>query len=74
MRQRLVIDFELPDGRMKRVRKVSPIQTKRGAEEYELQLRQSLLTGLRKKGATIPMLSAFAKDFLAYAETNNKPS
>jgi integrase len=43
-----VIDIELvmPDGKKSpRVRKVSPIQTRRGAEDYERSLRQSLLDG-----------------------------
>jgi hypothetical protein len=36
------IVFEHADGRVERVRKVSPVQTKRGAERYEQQLRASL--------------------------------
>ena len=39
------VDFEYPDGRRERLRKVSPVQTRRGAEEYERQLRQDLLMG-----------------------------
>lgn len=40
------IEFALPDGRKSpRVRKVSPVQTRRGAEEYERQIRQSILDG-----------------------------
>jgi integrase len=35
--------FEHADGRIQRVRKVSPVQTKRGAEEYERQVRAELL-------------------------------
>lgn len=37
------VDFEHADGRRERVRKVAPVQTKRGAEEYERQVRASLL-------------------------------
>ena len=37
--------FAHADGRHQRVRKVPPIQTKRGAEAYEHQLRQSMLDG-----------------------------
>jgi len=37
------IVFEHADGRVERIRKVSPVPTRRGAEEYERQLRQSLL-------------------------------
>ena len=36
--------FEHADGRAERVRKVSPVQTMRGAQEYERQLRRSLLS------------------------------
>jgi len=39
------VDFELADGKRDRVRKVSPVQTRRGAEEFERQIRQSLLDG-----------------------------
>ena len=35
--------FEHADGRVERVRKVSPVQTKRGAEAYERELRASRL-------------------------------
>jgi integrase len=38
--------FEHADGRIERVRKVSPVQTKRGAQEFERQLRASLLSPL----------------------------
>ena len=39
------IDFEHPDGRRTRVRKTSPVQTRKGAEEYERQVRAELLAG-----------------------------
>ena len=35
--------FERADGRRERVRKVPPVQTRRGAEEYERQVRAELL-------------------------------
>ena len=40
-----IVDFVYAhaDGRKDRVRKTSPVQTKRGAEEYERQLRRDLL-------------------------------
>jgi hypothetical protein len=38
-------NFELADGKRERVRKVSPVQTRRGAEEFERQIRQALLDG-----------------------------
>lgn len=74
-----------------RIRKKSPVNTKRGAEAYERKLRQELLAGgmasEKEKSKTqetrtdeaparsVPMLHAFAKEFLeVYAATNNKPS
>lgn len=35
--------FEHADGRVERIRKDSPVQTRRGAEEYERQIREALL-------------------------------
>lgn len=39
------VDYEQPDGKRIRVRKVIPVQTRRGAEEYERQVRDDLLMG-----------------------------
>jgi integrase len=43
------INFEHADGRMERVRKVSPVQTRRGAEQYERMVRSALLDGSYNK-------------------------
>jgi len=70
------IKFQHPDGRVERVRKVSPVQTRRGAEAYERDVRQALLGGThgRKEDQNLTV-SKFAEEFLTvYAETNNKPS
>lgn len=69
--------FEHADGRAERIRKKSPVQTRRGAEEYERQLRGSLLGGTYGKegaGEAAPTLDEFAERFLGNADTNNKPS
>lgn len=75
------VKFRSLDGRAQRIRKFSPVQTKRGAEQYEQQLRQSLLDGTYGKPEEeevpreIPTLGAFAKEFIdTYATANNKPS
>lgn len=71
------IKFQHPDGRIQRVRKVSPVQTKRGAERYERELRDALLVGsYRRQGSEngVPTFAEFAEDFIATAETNNKRS
>lgn len=72
--------FEYPDGSIERHRKVSPVQSKRGAESFEQQLRASLLTGTfgRKEGeeeAIVPTLAQFEEQFIEYSEaTKQKPS
>jgi integrase len=50
--------FEHADGREERVRKVSPVQTRVGAEQYERQLRASMLDP-RPKQKEVPQLSKF---------------
>lgn len=65
--------FTHPDGRTERIRKRSPVQTKRGAEEFERQLRDAMLTGRTNK--EVPRFKDFAQEFLeTYAKANNKPS
>ncbi len=68
--------FQYPDGLERRVRKVSPVQTKRGAEQYERELRQALLDGTfgNDKEVKAPTMKVFAPEFLSHSETNNKPS
>jgi integrase len=70
--------FEHPDGREQRIRKVSPVQTRRGAEQYERELRQALLEGSygrKEELIEVPRFDAFADTFLTtYARANNKPS
>jgi len=71
--------FRHPDGRRQRVRRVSPVQTRRGAEEYERDLRQTLLSGKYGREEEIdkecPRFDQFADEFLnTYAVVNNKPS
>jgi integrase len=39
-----------PDGREQVIRKTSPVQTRRGAEQYERELREALLAGSLRKG------------------------
>lgn len=72
------------DGTIQVIRKVSPVNTKRGAETYERELRQKLLSSPcgkekeKKKPArppkVVPTLKTFAGDFLAYQATVNKPT
>jgi len=62
-----------------RIRKKSPINTKRGAEEYERKVRQELLAGTfeqEKEPERKPITVAeFGAEFLStYVRSNNKPS
>jgi integrase len=66
--------FQHPDGRVERVRKRSPISSRVGAEEYERQLRASMLAPV-SEAKEVPKFSVFAEEFMkTYAAANNKPS
>jgi hypothetical protein len=71
------VDFEHVDGHRERVRKVSPVQSFRGAERYEREVRAALSGGEFEKEKeverVVPRLSAFVPEFLeTYARVNNK--
>lgn len=74
------VDYELADGKRERVRKVAPVQTRRGAEEYERQIRQALLDGSyfqtdeKREARKVPTFGEFKDRFLTYSDVNNKPS
>lgn len=69
------VDLHLPDGTRKRIRKASPVDTRRGAEEYERQLRNSLLDGTYgKEVKKVVTMVEFEEEFLTYSANNNKPS
>ena len=79
------VKIKMPDGSITRVRKVCPVQTKRGADQYEREVRRLLLDGDRgsKEGGThgskeeepAPKFTKFAAFFIdTYATTNNRPS
>ena len=61
-----IIDFvyQHADGTTERVRKTSPVQTKRGAEEHERHLRQEMLAAPSRKEITKVRLNDFTRDFL----------
>ncbi len=66
--------FQHADGRVERVRKRSPVQSKSGAEEFERRLRTELLSPLRP-AKEVPTFAAYANEFMkTYAASNNKPS
>lgn len=81
-REFLIVDVcvQHPDGRTERVRRVSPIQTKKAAKQYEAELRHELLHGTHgkevntsgkedgnptsRKGKKVPTLKEFAREFI----------
>ncbi|WP_408890782.1 tyrosine-type recombinase/integrase [Myxococcus faecalis] len=77
------IKFKHANGKVERVRKDSPVNTRRGAEQYERDIRAALLLGTfgkevpedTKKEESKPlMLKEFTQRFLTYSENNNKHS
>ncbi|RKH40304.1 site-specific integrase [Corallococcus sp. AB050B] len=72
------VKYQHPNGKVERVRKASPIDTRRGAEEYERQVRHALLTGtFGKEQLTekrVVTLAQFEPRFITYSENNNKHS
>src|SRR5258706_12949048 len=48
------VDYQHLDGRRTRVRKVSPVQTRRGAEQYERELRQAIQDGTHGDREEVP--------------------
>ena len=70
------VDFQVGE---RRIRRVSPTQSRRGAEAYEAELRASLIptsSGSPEPAAIeSPTLAEFAPEFLlTYARVNNKPA
>lgn len=67
------VKITMPDGTITRIRKVSPVQTKRGAEHYERELRQSVLDGTRSSGkeereepvAKVPTFAEFFEEYMS---------
>ncbi len=77
MQEAWVVDvkFQHANGALQRVQKASPVNTRRGAEQYERQIRDQLLQGtFGKEQVEVPTLEAFKAQFLTYSANNNKPS
>jgi len=71
------VQFQHADGRIERVRKASPVNTRRGSEQYERDLRLALVHGRYGKEVVaeeVPTLAEFVERFLTYSQNNNKPS
>ena len=69
------VSLNVPGKGRVRLRKRSPVDTRKGAEEYERQLTEEALSISPRTGPRSPTLEAFADRFLAtYAANNNKLS
>lgn len=75
------VQIEHADGRVERVRKVAPVQTRRDAESYERELRRAVLEGTRKEVTDdeherAPTIAEYVQTFLReHAVARNlKPS
>ncbi|HEY8207329.1 MAG TPA: tyrosine-type recombinase/integrase [Myxococcaceae bacterium] len=73
------VKYRHPTGKVDRVRKASPVNTRRGAEEYERQVRHALLTGTfgkeeQNEPGRVPTFGEFVPRFITYSENNNKHS
>ena len=72
------VKIRMPDGSLTRIRKVSPVPTKRGAEQLEREVRAALLGGTygsKEDEDLVPTFKEFAGYFIeTYATTNNRPS
>jgi integrase len=70
--------FKHPDGSVERFRIDSPVNTRRGAEQYEREVRQRLQDGTfrSKENDTreVKTLAQFEEPFLTFSKNNNKPS
>lgn len=67
--------FQHADGRTERVERTSPVNTRRGAEQHERELRQTLLDGtFGQSRKPAPTLATFGERWLEHAETNDKQS
>jgi integrase len=74
---RVDFTYRHPNGVRERVKDISPINNKRGAEEHERQLRASIQAGTYKTAKTEEKkltLEGFLPQYMAYAETHLKAS
>ena len=67
--------FQHTDGRVERIRKRSPVESRAGAREFEHQLRLELAQPARVITKEVPTFAAYADTFMnTYVIANNKPS
>lgn len=73
-RWRVDVTWEAPDGEVQRIRKVSPTNTRKGAEQYERDVRNALSDGSYGKRRETPTLEAFRERYFRDHVAKLKPS
>lgn len=75
-RYRVHIEWRHPDGRLEVVRRISPINTKKGAEQHERDIRNALADGSfgKRKANSSPTLEAFRERYFGEHVAKLKPS
>ena len=69
------VRVRMPGKGDRRVRDISPVNTRRGAEQHERQIRQALQDGTFGIDVKeVLTLQQFESQFLVYSTNNNKPS
>lgn len=71
------IVWENPDGSKREIKKTSPVQTERGAERYERQIRNALSDGTYGivKNENVPTVAQYREGFIQwYTNEGNKPA
>lgn len=77
--EQYAVDFRFthPNGTTERIQLRSPVDTRRGAEQFERETREALQAGTFRKeiqAETVLTFEQFQKPFLEHAKNNNKPS
>src|SRR5262249_27368163 len=73
------VKLKLPGRAVQRVRDFSPVNTRRGAEQHERQIRQALIDGTfemeveTENKQPVPTLAEFEARYLENADLHNKP-
>jgi len=66
--------FHHADGRHERIRKISPVDTKIGAQEYERQIRESLLRGKKEVPTVNEFWPRYEEEHLAFKKGRTQDS
>ena len=68
------VEFTHADGRVERVQKTAPVNSRRGAEQYERDLRTALLNGTYGKASEVPTVADMSVALLEHTRLRRKYS